>query len=58
MTLNETHIFGSTLANEARFGFNRIHITFEPNPKVESRPIFGINIGVTKPDRAAADYGG
>ena len=27
-TLNETHIFGQGLVNEARFGFNRIHITF------------------------------
>ena len=29
MTLNETHIFGSNLVNEARFGFNRINITFD-----------------------------
>ena len=34
MTLNETHVFGSNLVNEARFGFNRINITFEPNLKV------------------------
>src|SRR5262249_17528461 len=30
-TLNETHIFGPKVVNEARFGFNRIHITFTPN---------------------------
>ena len=36
MTLNETHIFGQRLVNEARFGFNRINITFEPNLKAES----------------------
>ena len=46
MTLNETHIFGSNLVNEARFGFNRINITFEPNAKLN--PIdYGINDGVT-----------
>ena len=46
MTLNETHIFGSTLANEARFGFNRINITFEPNAKLNPLD-YGINNGVT-----------
>jgi hypothetical protein len=46
MTLNETHIFGSTLANEARFGFNRINITFEPNAKLNPAD-YGINDGVT-----------
>jgi hypothetical protein len=46
MTVNETHLFGSTLSNEARFGFNRINITFEPNAKLN--PIdYGINNGVT-----------
>ena len=46
MTLNETHVFGSALANEARFGFNRIGITFEPNARLN--PIdYGINDGVT-----------
>ena len=46
MTLNETHVFGSTLANEARFGFNRINITFEPNAKLNPLD-YGINDGVT-----------
>ena len=42
MTLNETHIFGPTLVNEARFGFNRINITFEPNAQLN--PVdYGIN---------------
>jgi hypothetical protein len=46
MTLNETHLFGSSLSNEARFGFNRIHITFEPNAALN--PVdYGINNGVT-----------
>ncbi|HWZ00708.1 MAG TPA: TonB-dependent receptor, partial [Edaphobacter sp.] len=29
-TLNETHIFGPNLVNEARLGFNRISIAFNP----------------------------
>jgi hypothetical protein len=47
-TLNETHIFGSNLVNEVRFGFNRIHITFSPNAQLN--PVdYGINVGVTSP---------
>jgi hypothetical protein len=46
MTLNETHIFKSNLVNEARFGFNRIDITFEPNAKLNPTD-YGINDGVT-----------
>src|SRR5215468_3946087 len=46
MTLNETHVFGSNLVNEARFGFNRIDIAFDPNAKLN--PVdYGINDGVT-----------
>src|SRR5262249_16983346 len=30
-TLDETHIFGPNLVNEARLGFNRIQISFTPN---------------------------
>src|SRR5689334_1519237 len=46
MTLNETHIFGSNLVNEARFGFNRIDITFDPNAKLNPTD-YGINDGIT-----------
>src|SRR5215467_10380343 len=46
MTLNETHVFGSNLVNEARFGFNRIDITFDPNTKLNPTD-YGINDGVT-----------
>jgi hypothetical protein len=46
MTLNETHIFGSRFVNEARFGFNRIDITFDPNAKLNPTD-YGINDGVT-----------
>ncbi len=31
LTLNETHVFSPSLVNEARLGFNRIAITFNPN---------------------------
>jgi hypothetical protein len=46
MTLNETHTFGSTFVNEARFGYNRINITFDPNAKLNPAD-FGINDGIT-----------
>jgi Carboxypeptidase regulatory-like domain/TonB dependent receptor len=47
-TLNETHTFGAAVVNEARFGFNRIHILFTPNALLN--PLnFGIKDGVTEP---------
>ena len=47
-TLNEVHTFGASLVNEARFGFNRIFITFTPN--LLSNPAdFGINNGINEP---------
>jgi len=45
-TLNETHIFGPSLVNEVRFGFNRINITFAPNV-TENPADFGIRNGIT-----------
>jgi carboxypeptidase family protein len=47
-TLNETHTFGSAVVNEARFGFNRIHIAFTPNAQLNPLD-FGIRNGVTEP---------
>jgi outer membrane receptor protein involved in Fe transport len=47
-TLNETHTFGARMVNEVRFGFNRIHITFTPNAKLNPLD-FGIKDGVTEP---------
>ncbi len=44
-TLNETHIFGPSLTNEARLGFNRINITFTPNAQLNPAD-FGINNGI------------
>jgi hypothetical protein len=47
LTLNETHTFSSSLVNEARFGFNRIFITFTPNNELNPAD-FGINEGVNQ----------
>jgi hypothetical protein len=47
-TLNHTHVFGPSLVNEARFGFNRINITFSPNAQL-SPADFGIANGITDP---------
>jgi outer membrane receptor protein involved in Fe transport len=44
-TLNETHIFGPSLTNEARLGFNRVNITFTPNAQLNPAD-FGINNGI------------
>ena len=46
-TLNYTHTFGTNVVNEARFGFNRINITFAPN--VTDNPAsYGINNGINE----------
>ena len=45
-TLNETRTFSSNLVNEVRFGFNRIHILFSPNAKLNPLD-FNIKDGVT-----------
>src|SRR5438445_7603876 len=46
MTVNETHVFNQALVNEARFGFNRINISFNPNLLVNTADL-GINVGQT-----------
>jgi hypothetical protein len=48
MTLNETHVFSSTLVNEARAGFNRINISFNPTVVVNPADL-GINNGINFP---------
>lgn len=45
-TLNETHIFSPSIVNEARLGFNRIHIVFSPNAALNPAD-YGMNVGVT-----------
>ena len=47
-TLNETHIFNPRVVNEFRFGYNRIHITFEGDSKQDPSS-FGINNGLSGP---------
>jgi hypothetical protein len=41
-TVNESHVFNPDLVNEARIGFNRIHITFQPINALDPTT-FGIN---------------
>jgi len=48
LTLSEVHTFGPNVVNEARFGFNRIHITFSPNSAQVNPSDFGIT-GVQGP---------
>lgn len=46
-TFNETHIFGPTLVNELRFGFNRFSSATSPN--AQFNPVeFGIQNGITE----------
>jgi hypothetical protein len=47
-TLNETHIFGPNVTNEARLGFNRVNITFTPNLQVNPSD-FDIENGIDQP---------
>ena len=44
-TVGEDHIFGPSLTNTVRVGYNRIHITFSPNQKLNSAN-FNIDSGV------------
>ena len=48
MTLNETHIFSQALVNEARAGFNRITISFDPLNVVNPADL-GISNGINFP---------
>lgn len=57
-TVNEDHVFSPTLANTIRLGYNRIHITFQPNRLLNSAT-YGINNGVNAPiGLAQIDVGG
>ncbi len=44
LTLNETHVFSPRLVNEARVGFNRIAISFNPNVTTDPSTL-GISTG-------------
>ena len=48
LTLNETHVFSSRLVNEARLGFNRIAISFNPNVTADPSAI-GLATGTSGP---------
>jgi|SoiMethySBSTD1v2_1073268.scaffolds.fasta_scaffold03294_14 outer membrane receptor protein involved in Fe transport len=48
LTINETHIVNEKLVNEARVGYNRINISFDPNLVVNPADL-GMNIGVNEP---------
>ncbi len=46
LTINETHVFSPTLINEARLGFNRVAIAFDPNTTLNPAD-YHIGDGVT-----------
>lgn len=48
MTFSESHVFSPTTVNDARFGYNRIHITFTPDNNLDPSAL-GINDGLTGP---------
>ncbi len=47
-TFDETHVFGTTVVNDFRMGYNRIHITFDPIAQLDPRA-YGINSGIDQP---------
>src|SRR5712664_1681884 len=48
MTFSEDHVFGPSLTNTVRLGFNRIHLTFAPNA-LEDPAAFNINMPAGAP---------
>ncbi len=52
MTFSEDHVFGPSLANTVRLGFNRIHLTFTPNA-----PLDPTSLNITMPAGAPAASG-
>ena len=48
LTLTDTAVISPTLVNEARLGYNRIHIVFNPDNLLNAAN-FGINSGVNAP---------
>jgi len=48
LTINDTHTISPTLVNEARLGFNRIHIIFAAENTLNAAD-YGINSGVNAP---------
>ena len=52
MTFSEDHVFGPSLTNTVRLGFNRIHLTFTPNALLDAA-----NFNITMPAGAPAASG-
>jgi hypothetical protein len=48
MTISEDHVFGPSLTNTVRLGFNRIHLTFTPNALLDPAN-FGIILPAGSP---------
>ena len=46
LTLNDSWVLSPTMVNEARLGFNRIHITFDP-AELFNPATYGIDSGIT-----------
>ncbi len=60
LTLNETHVFSPNVVNEARLGFNRIAITFNPNATLNPADYHignGITSAIGLPQILVSDLG-
>src|SRR6266850_5785064 len=55
MTLSEDHVFGPSLTNTVRLGFNRIHLTFTPNALLDPTA-FNINMPAGAPVAAGLPF--
>ena len=55
LTVNETHVFSPELVNEARVGYNRIHIVFSPNALLDPK-LVRTERGRVRARRPAANY--
>ncbi len=60
LTINETHIFSPTFVNEARLGFNRISIAFNPNTLLNPTDFHlgvGVDANIGLPQTTISDLG-
>src|SRR5437867_3421130 len=55
MTFSEDHIFGPSLTNTVRLGFNRIHLTFTPNALLDPAD-FNINMPAGAPAASGVPF--
>ena len=54
-TFGEDHVFGPTLTNTVRLGFNRLHLTFTPNALLNPAS-FGINLPAGAPVNSGLSF--